>query len=408
MPLPRRESKYNDELPMKSLSILGSTGSIGCSSLDVVAAMPDRFRVVALAAGRSIEKLAEQVARFRPHLVSIDRAEDVSRLERLLPAGLGCRVVAGREGLDEAACHADADTVVGGLVGALGLRSAQAAVRAGKRLALANKEPLVVAGELILAEAKKSGAELVPVDSEHSAIHQALRSGRPGEAARLVLTASGGPFRERRLETFDAITVEDALAHPTWKMGPKITIDSATMMNKGLEVIEAHFLFGLPGEKIDAVIHPQSLIHSFVEFVDGSLVAQLAKNDMKFPIVYALSYPERLPNDFGRLDLVALSRLDFYELDARRYPALGLARAALAAGGGMPAVLNAANEVAVAAFLEGKISFPDIVNVVSATMETTGRTAAPASLDEAEEVDRAAREAASVLVRRRPAPVAAR
>jgi 1-deoxy-D-xylulose-5-phosphate reductoisomerase len=393
---------------MKSLSILGSTGSIGRSSLDVVAAMPDRFRVVALAAGRSIEKLAEQVARFRPHLVSIDRAEDVSRLERLLPAGLACRIVSGREGLDEAACHADADTVVGGLVGALGLRSAQAAVRAGKRLALANKEPLVVAGELILAEAKKSGAELVPVDSEHSAIHQALRSGRPGEAARLVLTASGGPFRERRLDTFDAITVDDALAHPTWKMGPKITIDSATMMNKGLEVIEAHFLFGLPGEKIDAVIHPQSLIHSFVEFVDGSLVAQLAKNDMKFPIVYALSYPERLPNDFGRLDLVALSRLDFFELDPRRYPAIGLARAALAAGGGMPAVLNAANEIAVAAFLEGKISFPDIVSVVSATMETTGHRAAPASLDEAEEVDRASREAASTLVRRRPAPVAAR
>jgi 1-deoxy-D-xylulose-5-phosphate reductoisomerase len=393
---------------MKSLSILGSTGSIGRSSLDVVAAMPDRFRVVALAAGRSIEKLAEQVARFRPQLVSIDRAEDVSRLERLLPAGLACRVVSGRDGLDEAACHPAADTVVGGLVGALGLRSAQTAVRAGKRLALANKEPLVVAGELILAEAKKSGAELVPVDSEHSAIHQALRSGRPGEAARLVLTASGGPFRERRLETFDAITVDDALAHPTWKMGPKITIDSATMMNKGLEVIEAHFLFGLPGEKIDAVIHPQSLIHSFVEFVDGSLVAQLAKNDMKFPIVYALSYPERLPNDFGRLDLVALSRLDFFELDPRRYPALGLARAALAAGGGMPAILNAANEIAVAAFLEGKISFPDIVNVVSATMETTGRKAAPASLDEAEEVDRAAREAASALVRRRPAPVGAR
>ena len=393
---------------MKSLSILGSTGSIGRSSLDVVAAMPDRFRVVALAAGRSIEKLAEQVARFRPRLVSIDRAEDVSRLERLLPAGLACRVVSGREGLDEAACHADADTVVGGLVGALGLRSAQTAVRAGKRLALANKEPLVVAGELILAEAKKSGAELVPVDSEHSAIHQALRSGQPGEAARLVLTASGGPFRERRLDTFDAITVDDALAHPTWKMGPKITIDSATMMNKGLEVIEAHFLFGLPGEKIDAVIHPQSLIHSFVEFVDGSLVAQLARNDMKFPIVYALSYPERLPNDFGRLDLVALSRLDFFELDPRRYPALGLARAALAAGGGMPAVLNAANEIAVAAFLEGKISFPDIVNVVSATMETTGRKAAPASLEEAEDVDRAAREAAAALVRSRPAPVAAR
>jgi 1-deoxy-D-xylulose-5-phosphate reductoisomerase len=393
---------------MRSLAILGSTGSIGQSSLDVVAALPDRFRVVTLAAGRSIERLAEQASRFRPRLVAIDRAEDVSRLERLLPAGLDCRVVSGREGLEAAACHPEVDTVVGGLVGALGLRSAHAAVKAGKRLALANKEPLVVAGELILAEARRTGAELVPVDSEHSAIHQALRSGQPGEVARLVLTASGGPFRERRLETFDAITVDDALAHPTWKMGPKITIDSATMMNKGLEVIEAHFLFGLPGDRIDAVIHPQSLIHSFVEFVDGSLVAQLAKNDMKFPIVYALSYPERHPNDFGRLDLVALSRLDFFELDPRRYPAIGLARQALASGGTMPAVLNAANEVAVAAFLDGKISFPDIVHVVSGTMEADGRTTAPRSLDEAEEADRTARETAAALVRRRGAPVGAR
>jgi 1-deoxy-D-xylulose-5-phosphate reductoisomerase len=388
---------------MKNLAILGSTGSIGCSSLDVAAAFPDRFRVVALAAGRSIEKLAAQVARFRPELVAIDRAEDVSRLERLLPAGVGTRIVSGREGLDEAACHPGADVVVGGLVGALGLRSALAAVRAGRRLALANKEPLVVAGELILEEARRSGAELVPVDSEHSAIHQALRAGRAGEARRLVLTASGGPFRERRLDTFDSITVEDALAHPTWKMGPKITIDSATMMNKGLEVIEAHFLFGLPGDRIDAVIHPQSLIHSFVEFVDGSLVAQLARNDMKFPIVYALCYPERLENGFGRLDVVALSRLDFFEVDPRRYPALGLARQALAAGGGMPAVLNAGNEVAVAAFLEGKISFPDIVGVVSATMDTVGPTPAPHSLEDAEAVDRSAREAAAGIVRRRAA-----
>ena len=302
-------------LAMKTLSILGSTGSIGRSALDVVAASPDRFRVAALAAGRSIEKLAEQIAAHRPDLVAIDRAEDVSRLERLLPAGANCRIVAGIDGLNEAACHPKVDTVVGGLVGALGLRSAHAAVRAGKRLALANKEPLVVAGELILEEARKSGAELVPVDSEHSAIHQAMRSGRPEEARRLVLTASGGPFRERRLDTFDAITVEDALAHPTWKMGPKITIDSATMMNKGLEVIEAHFLFGLPGERIDVVIHPQSLVHSFVEFVDGSLVAQLARNDMKFPIVYALDYPGRFANDFGRLDLAALARLDFFELE---------------------------------------------------------------------------------------------
>ena len=391
---------------MKSLAILGSTGSIGCSSLDVVAAFPDRFRVVALAAGRSIEKLAEQAARFRPELIAIDRAEDVSRLQRLLPAGAGCRVVSGLEGLDEAACHPAADTVVGGLVGALGLRSAFAAVRAGRRLALANKEPLVVAGELILAEARRTGAELRPVDSEHSAIHQALRGGNPGEARRLVLTASGGPFRERRLDSFDDITVEDALAHPTWKMGPKITIDSATIMNKGLEVIEAHFLFNLPGDRVDVVIHPQSLIHSFVEFVDGSLLAQLAKNDMKFPIVYALSYPDRFANEFGRLDLVALSRLDFFDVDARRYPALPLARQALAAGGGMPAVLNAANEVAVAAFLEGKISFPDIVSVVSGTMDGAGLTPAPGSLEDAEEVDRAARGAAGAILRRRVRAVA--
>ena len=393
---------------MKNLSVLGSTGSIGCSALDVVERMPDRFRVVALATGRSVEKLAEQTARHRPRLVSVAGREDAKKLEALLPSGVSPRIVFGPEGLDEVASFHEADVVVGGLVGALGLRSAYAAARAGKRLAMANKEPLVVAGELILAEAKKSGAELVPVDSEHSAIHQALRSGQRGEAARIVLTASGGPFRERRLDTFDAITVEDALAHPTWKMGPKITIDSATMMNKGLEVIEAHFLFGLPGERIDAVIHPQSLIHSFVEFVDGSLVAQLARNDMKFPIVYALSYPERHPNPFGRLDLVALSRLDFFELDPKRYPAIGLARQALAAGGVMPAVLNAANEVAVAAFLEGKISFPDIVNVVSGTMESTGHRPAPGSLDDAEDADRAARETASALVRRRPAPLAAR
>ena len=391
---------------MRSLSILGSTGSIGRSSLDVVEAFPERFRVVALAAGRSLDRLAEQVARFRPRLVSIDSREDVSRLERLLPAGLDCRIVAGPEGLTEAATHPDADTVVGGLVGALGLRSALEAIRAGKRLALANKEPLVVAGPLILAEAARSKAEIVPVDSEHSAIHQAMRAGSAEEAQRIVLTASGGPFRERRLETFDAITVADALAHPTWKMGPKITIDSATMMNKGLEVIEAHFLFGLPEERIEVVIHPQSLIHSFVEFVDGSLVAQLARNDMKFPIVYALSYPERLANAFGRLDLVALARLDFVPVEPRRYPALGLAREALRAGGGMPAVLNAANEVAVAAFLEGKISFPDIVNLVSEVMNAVGPNSAPQSLEEAERLDAKARQEASAVLRRRPHPVA--
>ena len=385
---------------MKNLSVLGSTGSIGRSALDVTERLPERFRAVALAAGRSVEKLAEQVVRHRPKLVSVPGREDADRLRSLLPAGLSVRIATGAEGLDEVASFHEADVVVGGLVGALGLRSAHAAAVAGKRLAMANKEPLVVAGDLILAAAKKSGAELLPVDSEHCAIHQALRCGAPGEAARLVLTASGGPFRERDLATFEAIRVEDALAHPTWKMGPKITIDSATMMNKGLEIIEAHFLFGLPAERIDVVIHPQSAIHSIVEFVDGSLVAQLAPNDMRFPILYALAYPDRVANPFGRLDLVALGRLDFYEVETERYPAVGMARAALAQGGGAPAVMNAANEVAVAAFLEGKICFPDIVHVVSETCAAEGRVPAPATVAEAEEIDAAARRCAGEIARR--------
>jgi len=386
---------------MRSLSVLGSTGSIGRSALDVVESAPDRFRVVALAAGRSVERLAEQIAACKPELVSVSGPEQAEKLRGLLPkSGPRVRIVTGSEGLDEVASFPGADTVVGALVGALGLRSAYAAVRAGKRLALANKETLVVAGELILAEAKKSGAEILPVDSEHSAIHQAMRSGRPSEVERIVLTASGGPFRERDLATFDAITVEDALAHPTWKMGPKITIDSATMMNKGLEIIEAHFLFGLPPESIGVVLHPQSVIHSFVEFADGSLVAQLAKNDMKFPIAYALDYPDRAPNRFGRLDLVALKKLEFFEVEPERYPAVELAQDALRQGGGMPAVVNGANEVAVAAFLQGKISFPDIVSVVSETAAATGAIPAPSSLDEAEEIDRTARRRANDVIHR--------
>jgi 1-deoxy-D-xylulose-5-phosphate reductoisomerase len=383
---------------MKRLAVLGSTGSIGCSALDVVEALPDRFRVVALAAGRSIDRLAEQTARHRPEIVSVSGREEASRLSALLPAGVSPRIVFGREGLEEVASLPSADVVVGGLVGALGLRSAYAAAVAGKRLALANKETLVVAGSLMMRTAREHGAEIVPVDSEHCAIHQALRSGQPPEVSRLVLTASGGPFRERDLATFSEITVEDALAHPTWKMGPKITIDSATMMNKGLEIIEARFLFDLAAEQIDVVVHPQSMVHSFVEFVDGSLIAQLSKNDMKFPILYALTYPDRIRSPFGRLDLSSLARLDFQELDHRRYPAVGLARAMLAAGGGMPAVLNAANEVAVAAFLEGKISFPDIVALVSRTADAVGSVPSPSSVEEAEQIDQTARRKAADLV----------
>jgi len=386
---------------MKSIAVLGSTGSIGRASLDVVAAFPDRFHVAALAAGRSLERLARQVELHEPELVSIEREEDVPRLRALLPSEFRgrIRIVAGPAGLEEAASLPGADIVVAGLVGAVGLRSAHAAAAAGKRLALANKEALVVAGELLVAAARRSGAEILPVDSEHSAIHQALSCGKPAEVHRLVLTGSGGPLLTRDLATFEGITVDEALAHPTWKMGPKISVDSATMMNKGLEVIEAHFLFGVAPSKIDVLIHPQSVIHSFVEFVDGSLVAQMARNDMRFPILYALSHPNRLPNPFGRLDLVGVGRLEFQEVDPRRYPALGLARAALEAGGGMPAVVNAANEVAVGAFLEGKISFPDIVAVVSETAAAYGRVSGPGSLDEAEEIDRTARQSASRIAR---------
>ena len=382
---------------MKGLSVLGSTGSIGQSALDVVEAFPDRYRVVALAAGKSVERLAQQAARHRPELIAVAGTEEAKKLRALLPGGLSSRIVGGREGLEEAAAHPDADVVVGGLVGALGLRSAYAAAAAGKRLALANKETLVVAGELILSTAKKNGAEIVPVDSEHCAIHQALRGGTNAEVDRLVLTASGGPFRRRDLSTFESITIEDALAHPTWKMGPKITIDSATMMNKGLEIIEAHFLFGVAPEKIAVVIHPQSVIHSLVEFVDGSYLAQISINDMKFPILYAISYPERLANPFGRLDLVDVGKLEFFDLEPERYPLVAVARAALSQGG-MPAVVNAANEIAVAAFLDGKISFPGIVRVVAETASAAGRVPSPGSLEEAEEIDQMARRRAAETV----------
>ena len=385
---------------MRFVSVLGSTGSIGRSALDVIEAFPDDFRAVALAAGRSVERLAAQVVRHRPQLVSVAASEDAAKLKALLPAGMAVRIATGSSGLEEAAAYDQAQIVVGGLVGALGLRSAYAAVKAGKRLALANKETLVVAGDLMVQESRRSGAEILPVDSEHCAIHQALRCGQPREVARLVLTASGGPFRARELSSFDAITVADALAHPTWKMGPKITIDSATMMNKGLEIIEAHFLFGLPSEAIDVVIHPQSIIHSFVEFIDGSLVAQLARNDMKFPILYAMAYPDRLSNPFGRLDLLQTRTLELMEVEAARYPAVGIARAALAQGGGMPAIVNSANEIAVAAFLDGKISFPEIVAVVSEVASAAGAVPAPGTLEEAEEIDQMGRARAREVIGR--------
>ena len=381
---------------MRSVSLLGSTGSIGRSTLDVVSRFPDRFRIVAMAAGRNIESFAEQVSTFAPRLASVERREDVPRLRELAPGFRG-EVAHGEAGLVACAAFGEADTVVAALVGAVGLSSAYAAVGAGKRLALANKETLVVAGELITRTARETGAEILPVDSEHNAIHQALRAGKPSEVRRLILTGSGGPLRTRPLETFEAVTVEEALRHPTWKMGPKITVDSATMMNKGLEILEAHFLFGIPAARIDVVLHPQSIVHSMVEFCDGSVMAQMGLSDMRFPILYALSYPDRPENPFGGLEIRG-QKLEFDEVDPARYPAIGLAREALEEGGAAPAVLNAANEVAVAAFLAGKIRFPSIVRIVAETRSLFGTRPAPGSVAEAAEIDARAREVAESCV----------
>jgi 1-deoxy-D-xylulose-5-phosphate reductoisomerase len=378
----------------RNVALLGATGSIGRSALSVFEAFPERFRVASMSAGTNLDALLPAIARFRPSVVSVKEREGADRVRREFP---GLRVGWGEQGIVDVATLPEVDVVLGGVVGAAGLPPAYEAVKLGKTLALANKEVLVVAGEAVMAAAAASGAAVLPVDSEHCALHQALRCGRPSEVERLVLTASGGPFRSRPLETFDEITIEDALAHPTWKMGPKITIDSATMMNKGLEVIEARWLFDVPPERLGVVIHPQSIIHSMVEWVDGSVVAQISPNDMRFPILYALTYPERVPTPLPKLDLASLGKLELEPLDERRYPAVPLAYAALGAGGTAPAVLNAANEVAVAAFLEGKIPYRALVPVVEKVLE--GHRVSPAtSLDAVLEADRAARVRASELV----------
>jgi len=287
---------------MKRLAVLGSTGSIGTSTVSVVDEHADRFRIVALAAGGNIELLREQVSRHLPEVVAVARAEDAAALSKDFA---NTRFVSGADGLEQVACCEAADVVVSALVGAIGLAPSAAAIRAGKRLALANKETLVVAGDLVMAEAERAGVDLLPIDSEHVALHQILGSTSPEKVARLVLTASGGPFRTWPSERIAAATVSDALAHPTWKMGPKITVDSATMMNKGLEIIEAHHLFAIAEDRIDVIVHPESLVHSIVEYVDGAMIAQMAPNDMRFPILYALSWPDRLPATLPALDLAS-------------------------------------------------------------------------------------------------------
>jgi 1-deoxy-D-xylulose-5-phosphate reductoisomerase len=353
---------------MKRISILGSTGSVGTNTLQVVARYPERFAVVGLAAGRNLERLAQQVGSFRPELVSVADSDAAKRLRETLGPGRP-EILWGPEGAIAVATAPGVDLVVSALVGALGLLPTLRAVEGGRDLALANKEVLVMAGELVLRAAATSGSRLLPVDSEHSALFQCLLAGRREEVRRLILTASGGPFRDLPRERLDAVTVEQALRHPTWNMGPKITIDSATLMNKGFEILEAHWLFGMPPEAIEVVVHPQSIVHSLVEYCDGSMIAQLGIADMKLPILYALAYPERLPTHTPPLDLRKVGPLEFFPPDRDKFPCLDLAGAAARVGGSLPVVLNAANEVAVAAFLEGRIRFPDIARVIAEVME---------------------------------------
>ncbi|PIP44486.1 MAG: 1-deoxy-D-xylulose-5-phosphate reductoisomerase [Deltaproteobacteria bacterium CG23_combo_of_CG06-09_8_20_14_all_60_8] len=354
---------------IKHIALLGSTGSIGKNVLEVVRQYPGRFRVVALAAaGRNLDLLRHQIEAFNPLVVAVADEHEAGALVQSLPAGWGDRVLAGATGVERAACLPEADTVVSAIVGAAGLLPTLAAIEAGKNIALANKETLVMAGELVMARVQRHKVRLLPIDSEHSAIFQALEAGRRQDVFKLILTASGGPFHDWTMERLAAATPAQALSHPNWKMGQKITIDSATLMNKGLEVIEAKWLFDMALDDIEVVVHPQSIVHSLVEFIDGSVVAQLGVPDMKIPITYALSYPERLRGSAGRLDLARCQDLRFMAPDPERFPALPLAYQAGRTGGTCPAILNAANEVAVAAFLRNAIRFPEITRVVADTM----------------------------------------
>ena len=372
---------------MKCIAILGSTGSIGRSTLSVAESYPDRFEIVALAAGRNLETAFEQGRRWQPRMISMAAEPDADVLRsRLKQAGLTkIEVVHGAAGTVKVASLPEADFVVSAIVGVAGLEATYEAVKAGKTVGVANKECLVAAGELITAEARRQGKPLLPIDSEHNAVHQCLRGGRMEEVERIWLTASGGPFLNTPRSEFNAITVEQALNHPTWKMGKRITIDSATLMNKGFEVIEACRLFHLPPSKVEVIVHPQSTIHSFVEFIDGSILAQFSVTDMRLPILYALTYPERIQSDM-RFPMGDLRHLDFSPPDMNKFPCLRLAYEAAEAGGAQTVALNAADEVAVAAFLEGSIGFDDIPRIIESTVSAsnTGRLESIAQVLEAD------------------------
>ncbi len=388
---------------IKGLCILGSTGSVGRNCLRVVKSLPGRFRVVALSGGKNLDLLAEQVVQFQPAIAVVASDELVEPLRARLNA---CRfvdrvkILAGAPGQVEAATHPEVHFLVSASHGTTGIVATYEAIRAGKRIGLANKETLVVAGELVMKEAREQAVDVLPIDSEHSALHQCLRSGHRQEVRRLVLTGSGGPFLRTPRKLFDSITPEEALKHPVWKMGGRITIDSATLMNKGLEIIEAHWLFGLPSDKIDVLIHPESIVHSMIEFQDGSMMAQLSVPDMRLPIQYALTYPDRVcvNGESLGLDLLAARRLRFMAPDTRRFACLGLAREALAGGGLMPCALNAADEVAVEAFLARRLSFRDIPRVIEEVMRQAPR-GSPGSLEEVLNCDRETRRRAAEVVR---------
>ena len=384
----------------KRLTLLGSTGSIGDSTLDVVARHPERFSVYALTAHRNGDKLAEQCLRFHPEVAVVGDAASAQQVAaKLRAAGCKTEVLHGPQALVDVSESGGCDTVVAAIVGAAGLAPSLAAARAGKRILLANKEALVMSGAIFMDAVRDHGAILLPVDSEHNAIFQCLphESAAHGGVSKIILTASGGPFRTRDPQSLVNVTPDEACKHPNWSMGRKISVDSATMMNKGLELIEAHYLFGLPSERIDILVHPQSIVHSMVEFVDGSVLAQLGSADMRIPIAYALAWPERMATPAQRLDLAAIARLDFEAPDFDRFPALRLAREALEAGGAAPVVLNAANEVAVAGFLAGRIGFPEISRLVQEALMASDY-GAPRSIRDVQEIDRVTRERAQTMM----------
>jgi len=381
---------------LKKISILGSTGSIGRQTLDVISQHPDKFSVVGLSAGNNTELLIEQISKFKPIVASV-ADEESAKLLRSRVNSSETQILYGQLGAEAVAKIDEADLVVSAMVGASGLRPTMAAAKSGKDIALANKESLVIAGEVLTDEIKKSGGKLLPIDSEHSAIFQALECGEKGHVKQLILTASGGPFLNTPTDELEDVSVEIALNHPTWKMGKKITIDSATLMNKGFEVIEAKWLFGFEADQISVWIHPQSIVHSMVEYIDGSVISQMGKPDMRIPIAFAISYPERIRMNCSTVSPESFGDLNFQDVDLKQFPALSLAFDALREGGTLPSVLNGANEIAVSAFLSGQIKFPGIVSTVKKVMELHDTQPAN-TLEVVLESDRWARNTAQSLI----------